>query len=278
MTSPTIKAQRRTIYPSDIALEVAMLPDGSYCLSQTQVTAAIEKHHSSFAQFFRSKCFKSWQGFDSGLRNFITSAEIEGSNLPIASISIEAALVYWFKWAEKGNSLARALVIALAKQSLYDRADAAFGVSRHQSERSSALAFDVSDAGAERIATTYQSLEQPFYPQVEAQIGHELKLKIRLAELELEQEKLKRSRSNNTFPATDISRIGVPPWQVIPWAQQTLGWACWTDAARLLTKLGYGYKTTHWFKLRISGEVWIMPPDSFNSLKAAIEQFKSSRS
>jgi len=96
--------------------------------------------------------------------------------------------------------------------------------------------------------------------------------------VELELEKAKLDRSNNAFPVAEIRRVGVPPWQVIPWVQEALGWACWTDAARLLKELGYGYKTKNWFKLKISGELWVMPQDSFNSLKTAIEQFKSSRS
>lgn len=279
MTTPTVKAQRRTIYIGDIPLEVAMLPDGGYRLSQTQVTSAIEKHHSSFAQFFRPKCFKAWLELVPGLRNSMTSVEIDGSNLPIASISIKTALVYWFKWAEKGNNKAKALVIALAKRSIYELADAAFHVKRYQFQSDRTLAEDVSDAAVERIATTYQSYsQQPFSPSFETETEHELKLKIHLAELELEQEKLKRDRAPDAFPATDIHRVGLAPWQVIPWVQEALGWASWADADRLLKELGYGYKTQHWFRLRISGKLQVMPLDSFDALKSAIKQFRSNRS
>ena len=38
MKAQTYKAERCTIYIGDIALEVAMQPDGSYRLSQTQAT------------------------------------------------------------------------------------------------------------------------------------------------------------------------------------------------------------------------------------------------
>jgi hypothetical protein len=48
-------------------------------------------------------------------------------------------------------------------------------------------------------------------------------------------------------------------------------------AGRLLHELGYGYRTEHWFKLKIIGELWVMPSASFDSLKAAVEQFKSDR-
>ncbi|MDZ4877472.1 MAG: hypothetical protein CLLPBCKN_006907 [Chroococcidiopsis cubana SAG 39.79] len=91
MAEATIKAQRQTIYIGDVPLEVAMLPDGSYRLSQTQVTAVIDKYHSSFAQFLRSKSFKFWLDNDSGLRNSMTLVGIDGFNLPIASISFERA-------------------------------------------------------------------------------------------------------------------------------------------------------------------------------------------
>ena len=240
MTEATIKAQRRTIRISDIPLEVAMLPDGSYRLSQTQVTAVIEKHHSSFAQFFRSKSFKLWLGIDSGLRNSMTSVEIDGSNLPIASISFETALIYWFKWAEKGNSLARALVIALAKHSLYDRADVAFGVKDRQLESDRTLAKDLSDAGIARIEAMYQT-EYVELPEVlpETQTERELKLKIQLIQLELEKEKIRHDNSSkNPFPATEINKVGASPWQVVPWIQKTLGWANSADASRLLYQLG----------------------------------------
>lgn len=39
MKTPTYKAQRHTIHISDVPLEVAMLPDGSYVFSQTEVAA-----------------------------------------------------------------------------------------------------------------------------------------------------------------------------------------------------------------------------------------------
>lgn len=276
MTSPTVKAQRQTIYIGNIPLEVAMLPDGSYHLSQTQVTEAIEKERNSMLRFYRSKYAKSFLGEDFQCYSLSKEILIEGASRPISPVTFELACLYWQKCAAEGNAKARAIVVALVKHSLYDLSDAAFGVKRHQSDRDRALASDLSEAGVERLTKSYQSLEQPFYPQVGVQTEHELKLKIRLVELELEKAKL--DRSNNAFPVAEIRRVGVPPWQVIPWVQEALGWACWTDAARLLKELGYGYKTKNWFKLKISGELWVMPQDSFNSLKTAIKQFKSSRS
>jgi hypothetical protein len=45
----------------------------------------------------------------------------------------------------------------------------------------------------------------------------------------------------------------------------------------LLHELNYGYKTENWFKLRILGELWVMPANSFDAQKAAVEQFKFER-
>lgn len=269
------KAQRRTIYIGDIPLEVAMLPDGSYRLSQTQATEVIEKDRNSMLRFYRSKYVKSFLGADFQCYSFSEEILIEGATRPISPVSFEVACLYWQKCAAEGNTKARALVVALVKQSLYDRADTAFGVKRHQLERDRALAEDLSDVGVARIEAMYQTLETELPSvQPETQTERELKLKIQLAELELEREKLQHNSLSNPFPATDINKVGASPWQVIPWMQKTLGWSNSADASRLLYQLGYGYKSQHWFKLKILGELWVMPPSSFDSLKVAVERFK----
>ena len=68
MKQSTYRAERRTIYLGDIPLEIAMLPNGDYCLSQTQVAGAIDKGRDSMSYFYRSKYFKaiSENGFDCG--------------------------------------------------------------------------------------------------------------------------------------------------------------------------------------------------------------------
>ncbi len=132
---PTFKVERRSIQIGDISLEVAMLPDGSYRLSQTEVAGAIDKQESSIRSFRGSKWLKSLVGkaFQSA------GLAIEGSNKPIAPVSLELAALYWQKWASVGNSKALALVVALIKRSLYDRANEVFGVKCTEAERSSQL-------------------------------------------------------------------------------------------------------------------------------------------
>lgn len=269
------KAQRRTIQIGDIPLEVAMLPDGGYRLSQIEVTGAIEKHHSSFAQFSRSKSLKDLLGNDPGVRNSVLSVDVEGSNIPIASISVEAAFVYWFKWAEKGNAKAKALVIALAKRSIYELADEAFGVNGTLQERDRELAEDLSDQGVARIEAMQQRLNHLFSPQPETQTERELQLKIRLAELELELERQRHELGSNNFPAKDIDKIGAAPWKVIPSAQKILGCADANATFHLLQELGYGFDSQHWFKVRVVGELWVLPWTTFDALTKAVKQFKS---
>lgn len=46
-------AERATIYLGRIPLEVFMLPDGQYVLSQTQVAESVEKDELSVRQFWK---------------------------------------------------------------------------------------------------------------------------------------------------------------------------------------------------------------------------------
>ena len=128
MSQSTYKAERRTIYLGDIPLEVAMLPNGDYCLSQSQVAGAIDKAQYSIVQFFRSKYFKGIS--DNGLQvcKIQEKLVLEGSNKPISPVSFDVAYLYWQKWAIAGNKKAQQLCLALGKHSLYDLADEEFNI------------------------------------------------------------------------------------------------------------------------------------------------------
>ncbi len=123
MEQTTYRAERRTIYLGDIPLEVAMLPNGDYCLSQTQVAYAIEKDRNSVLRFFRSKHFKAL--IDKGFKcyHFEEKLLIEGGKTPISPISIDVACLYWQKWAVAGNERAQQIGLALNKHSLFDLSD-----------------------------------------------------------------------------------------------------------------------------------------------------------
>jgi len=110
MEQSTYKAERRTIYLGDIPLEVAMLPNGDYCLSQTQVAGAIDKFQSSINRFLGSKSFKGNGDKAFELTDLPKTLSIKGANKPITPISIKVACLYWYKWAAVGNEKAEQLV------------------------------------------------------------------------------------------------------------------------------------------------------------------------
>lgn len=272
--SQAYKAQRQVIQVGDICLEVAMLPDGSYVLSQTEVAAVVDKSESSVRSFRRSKRLKSLPGIES---QFAT-LRVEGVNKPIAPVSLELAALYWHKCASMGNQKAQALTIALVKHSLYDFADEAFGIERSKQEHSDNLTEDLSPKGIARLEAIYQNLSTPeSTPQpIETSSFRELQLKIRLAEVELEREKLQHE-IGNSFALKDLSKVGVPPWRVISQVQRSLGWSHASAAYKLICQLGYGVESDHWFSVRIGGGISVMSWSSIESLIQAIEQFKSSK-
>ena len=266
------KAQRRTIQIGDIPLEVAMLPNGGYVFSQSEVAQVVEKSEIYIRRFLQSKRVKALPG----LHSKFDTLPIEGSKKPIAPVSPELAALYWHKCAAEGNTKAQALVIALIKRSVYDLADEAFGVNRTLQERDRELAEDLSDQGVARIEAMQQSLNhQMFSPQPETQTERELKLKIRLAEIELELEQQRHALDSDSFPAKDIDKIGVAPWKVIPWTQKALGWSDANETFQLLQELGYGFDSKHWFRVRVTGDLWVLPWATFDALTKAVKQFNS---
>lgn len=83
MKTLTYKAQRRTIHIGDIPLEVAMLPDGSYVFSQTEVAAVVDKPEIYIRRFLQSKWVKTFPKLNSKL----DSLPVDGSKKPIAPVS-----------------------------------------------------------------------------------------------------------------------------------------------------------------------------------------------
>jgi hypothetical protein len=124
-------AERTTIYLGSIPLEVFMLPDSQYVLSQTQVAEAVGKTKVSFGDFLVSKSPEAlpYKGFRS------KRTSIKGNNVQINIIPIDLAVAYWIKEAITGNATAARLLGACAAESIERRADSAFGVQRAEEER-----------------------------------------------------------------------------------------------------------------------------------------------
>lgn len=128
-------AERATIYLGNIPLEVFMLPDGQYVLSQTQVAEAVGKTKVSFGDFLVSKSPEAlpYKGFRS------KKTSIKGNNAQINIIPVDLAVAYWTKEAIVGNVAAARLLGACAAESIERLADSAFGVQRAEEERQELL-------------------------------------------------------------------------------------------------------------------------------------------
>ena len=95
MQPHTYKAQRRTIQIGDIPLEVAMLPEGTYVFSQSQVAGAIDKPEIYIRRFLQSRQVKAL----ADLHSKFDTLPIEGSKKPIAPVSLELAALYLLPFA-----------------------------------------------------------------------------------------------------------------------------------------------------------------------------------
>lgn len=139
--SQVIRAVRATIHLGEKPVEAFLLPDGEYQLSQSSTTKAIGKNEYSIRQFKASKSPQALPYKELKLGKVL----VEGHTTQIAIVPIDYAIAYWTKEALAGNREAIHLVAALAKRSIIEMCDEAFGVARDQQERDSQLASDLSD-------------------------------------------------------------------------------------------------------------------------------------
>ena len=126
-----MKATRTTIKYGSVDLEVFMLPDGTYKLSQTQAGLAIEKGDKSLREFLAGKSPEALphKGF--------TSDEIEIDTNPgikFNAVTIKVVVSYWTYWANKGNTLAQALLAAGTEETINRLCDTAFNVTKSDEE------------------------------------------------------------------------------------------------------------------------------------------------
>ena len=122
---------------SGIELEVFMLSDGSYVMSQSQVSLAVEVHRNGMLRFLESKqlecsdsnslgCYKTCE-FTFNDKNGNSRGKIKG-------VSIDLASEFWLHQAIKGNKLAQSLAYACLQESLKRRCDAAFNTVKTENE------------------------------------------------------------------------------------------------------------------------------------------------
>jgi hypothetical protein len=119
-------ARKTIIDYCGIALEVYMLPDGSYTLSQSQVGKAIDEPEYSPRRFLKGKAAESIHNMVSNLGTVL----VENGQVSIKSIPIKVALAYWNYKAKKGNTKAQALLMTGTEEVITRLADQAFGVAK----------------------------------------------------------------------------------------------------------------------------------------------------
>ncbi len=252
-----------------------MLPNGDYCLSQTQVAEVIGKSRDSMLYFSRSKYFKRIQekGFECWI--FQEKIYIEGSNKPINPVSIDAACLYWQKWAVAGNERAQQIGWALNKHSLYDLSDREFKIERTDEARDRVLREDLNADTIDYLESLEEYKDFLSVPTPETETERELKLKIELARLELEKAKIKHSLDEPGYQPSEIKKLGSYIPEVLIYLKDKLKLGSWEEAEWFLEKYNFGKDSGEWVRAKISGEILILPWDSLRKLKGICAQFQA---
>ncbi len=110
-------APSRIIHLGDIPMDVAMMPNGDYCLSQTQVAEIIGETLESMVQFINSDYLKA-SCIEASKLFALSEVYLEGTDQSIKPVSIDVACLYWNKWAVAGNEKAQRLTFKLMQNSL----------------------------------------------------------------------------------------------------------------------------------------------------------------
>ncbi len=200
----TCKAEPRIIQLGEIPITVYQLPNGNYCLSQTEVTAVIEKLANSIFYYRRSKRVQALLCSNLELPSFY----VEGANKPIASVPLELAALYWQHWDAKGNLVARALVNALIKRSLRDLADEVFEVKTTSVERNAQLIDDLSVESVDRLSKMSAYLEtESKQPEMDKSFDRQLSLQVQQLMLQIQnlQNQLNQIQSQQPVQPTRYS-------------------------------------------------------------------------
>lgn len=96
------KAKKVTFKLGSLVLDGYQLSDGSYRMSQTQVSAVIGKADNSVLQFLAGKSPQALPHKGFGLQKL----KVEGVQNYVCSITLEVAKAYWLYWALNGDTRA----------------------------------------------------------------------------------------------------------------------------------------------------------------------------
>lgn len=150
-----MQALRATVQIGAIEIDGFLLPDSSYRMSLTQAAECIDKPARSTFDFLKSKALKRLLQEGGGTFDFLpedtVQALLDGTytadqfavdigeegregQTRIRGVPLELVILYWHWESFRGNKAAFVLVVALAFETLQRRFDAAFGISRTESE------------------------------------------------------------------------------------------------------------------------------------------------
>lgn len=135
------KAQRAEIQLGPHAIEGFMLPDGSYVMSQSQAAELIGENEINARRFLDSKGIKALlgEGYTPDTFEIERDPEQGRGQGRIRGLPLEIVSAFWLQQTFKGNAQARGLCMALMRETLERRFDAAFGVTRSEDERNQRL-------------------------------------------------------------------------------------------------------------------------------------------
>ncbi|MBD1911290.1 hypothetical protein [Leptolyngbya sp. FACHB-8] len=135
------KAQRAEIPLGSVTIEGFMLPDGSYVMSQTQAAHLIGENEINARRFLESKAIKALLGDGYTPDTFEIERDPEQGRGQgrIRGLPLEIVSTFWLQQTFRGNQQARSLCMALMRETLERRFDAAFGVTRSEDERNQRL-------------------------------------------------------------------------------------------------------------------------------------------
>ena len=102
LVKPT-KAKKATFNLGSLVLDGYQLPDGSYRMSQTQVSAVLNKTHKSVGEFLEGKSPQALPYKGSMPQQKL---KVEGVQNYVLGITLEIAKAYWLYWALNGDTRA----------------------------------------------------------------------------------------------------------------------------------------------------------------------------
>jgi hypothetical protein len=136
-----IRVKSETIYLGDFPITVMQMPDGSYCLSKTDIAKIIGEQRQSTNDFLEGDSLLAlpFKGM------IFPPVRVPGKvGTPPIAVPIKVATAYWRYWDKKYNNvIAEAIMDACLQETIERRADIAFGILRSEDDRNQKFAATV---------------------------------------------------------------------------------------------------------------------------------------